>query len=174
MEYNYLPLFITEEVFIVQDNEQAAAEPSAPPTVKDIAHTEQPVSVGRVAEPITPPTPKITVPKAEPIIHDLAIWCPALSAEDKNLIGKILQAIHKDIHKVHVMEGADAYTTNYKTLICFGFQKELSARAGTDIVPYTPLERSGKKVLVAVAPAKLHGDATQKKRLWEALQKMFL
>ena len=174
MEHNYLPLFITEEVYILKEDSVTEEKPQEVVQEQPIAKSEEPTST-KVEEPAVTPTPKITIPKKEtPVMHEMAIWCPPLSPEDKDLLTKILKAIKKDINQANIMEGIEAYSPYHKNLLCFGYQDELIAKAGSAIEMYTPTQFSGKKVLTSVAPGELHSDPAQKKRLWEALQKMFL
>lgn len=174
-EDNYLRYFITEDIFIVKnDNNEpevqdpADEKPSAPAQ-------EAPVLQQKVEEPappvVTPTTPK---PEAPASIHELAIWTPPLTSTDRELLVKILGAIKKDFNKAHLMEGINSYSPHYKTLLCFGYDKELELKLGTNLALYVPTDHASQQILCSVSPADLQADATQKKHLWEALQKMFL
>ena len=176
MEHNYLPLFITEEVYLIKGDSIPTEEPQEVIQEQPVSKKETPPAAPtKVEEPSVVPTPKISIPKKEtPVMHEMAIWCPPLSPADKDLLTKILQAIKKDINQANIMEGLEAYSPYHKNLLCFGYQNELNAKAGTSIEMYTPTQFPGKKVLTAVAPGELHSDPAQKKRLWEALQRMFL
>ena len=168
MDNDYLPLFITEDVFIVKETQQSGNAPA-----KDV---QTPASTdSKAEEPIVKPIPPAPKPKQEEQkIHELAIWTPPLTNEDKTLLTKILQAIKEDFHSAHVMEGISSYSPHYQKLLCFGYQKELELKIGQSLSLYQPSDHASQQILVSVAPSELHGDATQKKRLWEALQKMFL
>lgn len=173
MENNYLPLFITEELYLVKGDEltmKAQETPSeSTPVQEPTAQTQPKDDKPAIA------TPKITTPKKEePAPHELAIWCPPLTKEDRELLSKILLAIKKDFNKAFLMEGIASYQSNYQTLICFGYHQELEFKTGQTLSPYTPLELSGQRMLASASPSDLHGDPAQKKRLWEALQAMFL
>lgn len=172
MEHNYLPLFITEEIYLIKGDEVTTSQATSAYTA-NTPNQEPAQVVSKVEEPA--PTPKLPTPEKEPeVIHELAIWCPPLTKEDRELLSKILMAIKKDLNKAHLMEGIGSYAPHYKTLLCFGYQKELELKIGESVAPYSPTEKSGNKILVSASPSDLHGDPAQKKRLWEALQKMFL
>jgi len=169
IDEDHLPFFITEDIYIVAGDELAespkeeAAAPKPEPA-KPLVNEPPKVYNPPVAE-----TPKVT-----PKIHELAIWTPPLTAADKELLVKILAAIKKDFNAAHLMQGINTYEPHYKTLLCFGYQKELELKIGKSVLFYDPTVVGEKKILISVAPADLHADASQKKRLWEALQKMFL
>ena len=168
MDDNYLPLFITEPIYLVDEPNSSAPEVQSSVETKD-----NPAS--KVEEPAPQPIVSIPKPKPEePKTHELAIWTPPLTSQDKELLIKILQAIKKDFHTAHVMEGIASYSPHYKNLLCFGYGKELELKVGEQISLYEPTNHASQQILTSVSPADLQGDPTQKKRLWEALQKMFL
>jgi hypothetical protein len=167
IDEDHLPFFITEDIYIVAEDEVATDAGTTE------AIQEQPKSTAPEPQPKQqPPVPEI--PKVTPKIHELAIWSPPLTAQDKDLLVKILAAIKKDFNAAHLMQGINAYEPHFKTLLCFGYQKELEMKTGKSVLMYDPTTISEKQILVSVAPADLHNDPAQKKRLWEALQKMFL
>jgi len=164
IEDEYLPYFITEDIYLVAgDHPQPTANP------EEATVTEPKVAAEVKPEPVAP-----EIPKVAPKIHELAIWTPPLTAPDKELLVKILAAIKEDFSKAHLMQGINAYEPHYKKLLCFGYQKELELKLGSSASLYQPTEIYGRKVLVSVAPADLQINQKQKALLWEALQKMFL
>ncbi len=168
MDDNYLPLFITEPIYIVD-------EPTVSATDEKTALESEDHSVSKVEEPAPQPMVSVPEPKQEePKTHELAIWTPPLTSQDKELLIKILQAIKKDFHTAHIMEEIASYSPHYKNLLCFGYGKELELKVGQQIPLFEPTHHASQHILTSVAPADLHGDPAQKKRLWEALQKMFL
>ena len=165
MEDQYLPFFITEDLYLLDEIIPEAVKETPPaPVVEEKAEKKQETSV--VEEPpaaIAPPT-----------VHELAIWSPPLTAEDKELLVKILAAIKEDFKKAKLMEGINAYEPHYHKLLCFGYQKELELKLGASVPFYEPTKVSDRQILVSVAPAELHTDKNEKGRLWTALQEMFL
>lgn len=166
-EDQHLPLFITEPIYLVDEGE-SEAQPA-----KDVAAPEVPKANEEPSEKKTV-TPTPTIPKITPKTHELAIWTPPLTSADKELLVKILLAIKKDFNAAHLMEGINSYDPHYKDLLCFGYHKELELKIGSSIAPFEPVTLKSQRVLVSVSPADLATDPAQKKRLWEALQKMFL
>lgn len=165
IDEDHLPYFITEDIYLVKETSNEPAEKPSNSTANPSVVNEPVEPV--VAAPTSPPAP-------EPAIHELAIWSPPLTAADKELLVKILAAIKKDFHQAYLMQGINAYEPHYKKLLCFGYQKELYLKLSKSVSFYEPTEISGREILVSVSPAELHSDPAQKKRLWEALQQMFL
>lgn len=163
MEDQYLPFFITEDVFILNEpNESASASGII---TEKTARKETKTEV--VEEPSAiPPTPLE--------IHELAIWTPPLTKADRELLTNILKAIKKDFSTIFLMEGINSYQPNYHQLLCFGYHQELELKLGSRIDMYQPVTAANQKVLASVAPENLQTDKNQKALLWEALQKMFL
>ncbi|RED95612.1 hypothetical protein [Marinoscillum furvescens] len=171
-EDQHLPLFITEPIYLVDEGAHTEEQsPAATPPSKNEEPAKAPVPATPKEDKATP-TP--TIPKIAPKTHELAIWTPPLTSTDKELLVKILLAIKKDFNAAHLMEGINSYDPHYKQLLCFGYHKELELKLGESIATYTPVETKGHRILVSVSPADLAADPAQKKRLWEALQKMFL
>ncbi len=167
IDEDHLPFFITEEIYLVNETEtleEDKQEQNEPEAEAAVAKEPEPTYASPVTEQPT------EIPKT----HELAIWSPPLTAQDKELLVKILAAIKKDFNAAHLMQGINGYEPHFKTLLCFGYQKELEMKIGKSVLMYDPTEIADKDILVSVAPADLHGDPAQKKRLWEALQKMFL
>lgn len=172
IEEDYLPFFIKEDIFIMNE---AGLVTETPPAAKPVSSPESMVKEPAV-EKSTPPvtTPKINVPAptAQPL-HQLAIWTPPLMKPDRELLVKILAAVKEDFNSAFVMEGIGSYSGNYKRLLCFGYQKELELKIGKKAELYAPVRIDNKEILVSAAPTDLHTDAAQKKRLWEALKVMY-
>ncbi|MEQ9307023.1 MAG: hypothetical protein RJQ14_24125 [Marinoscillum sp.] len=174
IEDDFLPFFINEDIFIVDDGtstislEKPKNETTQPPTpIKETSQVKEPDEAI-----VTPTIPKPTPSPAT--THELAIWTPPLTSDDRDLLVKILAAIKKDFAKAHLMEGINSYSVHYKKLLCFGYDKELELKLGQSLERYAPTLHASQQVLCSVSPAELHADPSQKKRLWEALQKMFL
>lgn len=157
---SYLTFFITEDLYLVKEPVLEKSAPAAP------------VAVSKPAAPAIPVIAAPAPPAAT--VHDLAIWAPALSPADRELLTNILKAIKKDFSKAFLMEGTDSYKPHYRDLICFGYARELSSKLGSAVSVYQPVKLSEKRILLSVTPAELHADKKQKALLWEALQKMFL
>ncbi|WP_421889531.1 hypothetical protein [Marinoscillum sp.] len=164
MEDQYLPFFITEDLYLLDEiiPESVKETPTAPVVEEEVETHEESV----VEEP-----PATIAP---PIVHELAIWSPPLTAQDKELLVKILAAINEDFKKAKLMEGINAYEPHYQKLLCFGYQKELELKLGTTVEFYQPTKVADRQILVSAAPADLHTDKNEKGRLWTALQEMFL
>jgi hypothetical protein len=162
IEDQFLPYFITEEIYMVseriQQDKQVSDENSA---------VNEP-------DPQIQKDAKDSIELPEERVHELAIWTPPLTTQDKAFIGKILNAIHKNMESAFVMEGVDSYKPQFKTLLCFGYQKELELKAGKSVSLYNPVTIDHRTFLTAVSPAELAADTKQKALLWEALQKVFL
>jgi|GEM_PF-1827603 len=174
MEDEYLPFFITEDLYLLDEIIPESVKETPPaPVVEEKVETPAAVVEEKVETPATvveePPT--AIVP---PTVHDLAIWSPPLTAQDKELLVKILAAINEDFEMANLMEGINAYEPHYHKLLCFGYQKELELKLGTAVASYQPTKVSDRQILVSAAPADLHADKNEKGRLWTALQEMFL
>ncbi|MEQ8470803.1 MAG: hypothetical protein RIC35_06435 [Marinoscillum sp.] len=173
IEDSYLPFFITEELYIVEQGD--SVQTTQPASIQSTSIAEDPVPQKAEEPKETLSTPSIPISKpTPPKVHELAIWTPPLTSNDRELLVKILGAIKKDFNQAHLMEGINNYSPHYKKLLCFGYNKELELKLGNEMTLYIPTDHASQQILCSVAPAELHSDASQKKRLWEALQKMFL
>lgn len=177
IEDQFLPYFINEPIYLI--GEQEAAEPEvtaqAPEEKAQEAAPVVPEAQAIAPSPKIPTaTPDVTTPApSAPEVHELAIWAPPLTTEDRELLVKILAAIKQDFSKAKLMEGIAAYEPHYKRLLCFGYLKELELKLGEPVAMYEPGKIAAREVLVSVAPEALHSDRNAKGRLWTALQKMF-
>ena len=157
MKDQFLHHLIHEELFLVPQQGPQIENIVEEPTAK-----EEMVSRPETSEP------------TEKVIHELAIWSPLLTQEDRQLLVNILKAIGKGLDSVHLMEGVNQYQPNFKTLLCFGYQKELELKIGQATELYQPTQQGQQLFLVAAAPESMHANKEEKGRLWSALQAMFL
>lgn len=157
----FLPYFITEEIYSVKESPTPTKTPETAPSEP-------------TAEAVIPLQTTEIAPPPEEKVHELAIWTPPLTAADKVLVSNILKAIDKDLPSAYLMEGINSYKPQFKTLLCFGYQKELELKSGKSVPLYTPVTIDQRTFLTAASPADLQEDKKQKALLWEALQKLFL
>lgn len=156
IEDQFLNLFINEPIYRLSDEPLAPARETQP---------EPPI----LKEPAPPAPPVATKTK----IHSLAIWTPPLTTQDRELLTKIMKAVHENLEECYLMEGISAYEPNYQKLICFGYQQELELKTAEKFELYKPSLAADKQILVSVAPAELHESKSEKASLWKALQEMF-
>lgn len=161
IEDQFLQHFITEDIFIVEEQNYSNRKEISSPTQ---ANEPDP-------EPISKPDSKEPNPVNK--IYDLAIWTPPLTTKDRELLINILKAIKKDFSEALLMEGIVSYQPHFKTLLCFGYQKELELKTGKQMPIYQPVELENRVFLVSALPADLHVSKNEKSRLWTALQTIF-
>ncbi|MFL5730643.1 MAG: DNA polymerase III subunit psi [Cytophagaceae bacterium] len=88
----------------------------------------------------------------------------------KELLGKILQAVGLNIEKIKIITGIEfPENIEAKNLISFNVVSEQTAEARK----YEVLETGSGKILLADSLAVLDTDVSRKKALWQALQKMY-
>lgn len=168
IEEAYLPYFITEKLYIIKEDVQKLKSEHVPVSKNESAPV---MKAPTKAEPAAPAIPKVTKPT--PKIHELAVWTPPLTVADRELVGKILTAIGKDIQSAHLMEGIMSFDTHFKDLICFGYDKELEVKLKQPIKLHEPLKVGEQRIIVTLTPETLHSDPASKKALWGALQKTY-
>lgn len=186
IDSEHLHLFITEEIFVLSDELAAAAEakPVPAPTEKEEAKAQV------VAEPTTPlkspaPSPPDVKPETEtpkihkkltpasPTMHEVGIWTPTLSPEERSLLTAILGAVQKDLNKCLLMEGESAYQPHYQTLICFGYQSMLESKAEQEFPNYKLKKVGTRQFLTSASLDVLMNSREEKTKLWNALKGLF-
>lgn len=155
IEDQYLSFFITEQLYLLKELAPVQVLAASSKVTADLSEVKEP-------EP-----EKIT-----PEVAELAVWTSQLTSSDKGLLANILKAMDRDPGSINIMEGINAYTPHYKSLLCFGYQKELELKTGQPGLLYEPYLASGKTHLISATLAELESDKAQKMLLWNALKKM--
>ena len=88
----------------------------------------------------------------------------------KELLGKILQAVGLSMEKIKLMIGID-FPSDIKAKVLISFN--VSSTEISTAEKYKILETESGKVLIADSLAVLDTDVPRKKALWEALKKMY-
>lgn len=168
IENENLKFFITEEIFILDENkvagdgEEKIATPT--PSVVKPANTDHSKS---------PTIDRIVKEKEPQPIDDLVILVLPMNNQDKELLVNLLKAIEKTETDVKLIDSFSQYNTNFKKLISFGYLNELKHQLDDSLVEFKPFEIDGKQILIAPALSALHNNVSNKKALWECLKGIF-
>lgn len=152
IEQDNLRYFITEEIYLMADSQEAELEPVEPK-----------------------PEPVVTKPKVSeaPKIHDVVVWTHELTDKDRALLSKMLEAVKLDITKVHLISQEQEYTDHFKILLSFGHTNFLAEKVEKEIILNEPIQSDGKSILVSYPISSLHDDVKKKGALWNGLKKLF-
>ena len=163
IEGNNLKYLINEEIFIIDDKNY----PSIGTTPQQVEESKPQFIKTEETRPAIQTDEKTTV-------VELAVWTAPLTADDQTLLEKMLTAVAIDFKDISLLNGSDGYNHNYRKLLCFGFQEELSKKINKDISIYEPTQVEGRNILCAPPLSVLHNNQDEKRKLWTALQKFFL
>lgn len=156
IEEEHLKLFFTEQLYILPEDRKPNAEQP---------QTDASVEAAEAA----PVTPEPVTEKAEEVVkHPVIVISEALSKDEKDLMDKILSAVHIKPNQVHHIVGMPKTSLSYDKLIIFGdFEVE---GVGND---YYDVSRTTQMSLRAKPLADVNGDREEKMRLWNALKTWF-
>lgn len=146
MDENYLPYFIDEQIFIVDERSGNSALESK----EDIQES---------------PKPEII---AEVVIIPLLVLTGPLTSEDRALFSKILGALGKNINEVTIIENPNQLLPSYEKLIIFGDHLV----DGTNQSYYSIIDNS-TSWLRSNALSEIANSKEEKTKLWKALQLWF-
>lgn len=168
IEENNLKHFIDEDIFILKEKPQPYS--ASPPEESKV---EEPVEV------IETPKPQLTsvVPAVETIeeIHDLMVLVLPMNSADKELLIKLLKAIHKSEAEIKLLDSfSDFNGKKFKRLLSFGYLNELRHQVDTSLENYKTLKKGDQEILIASPISSLHTNTSEKTQLWKSLQEMFL
>ena len=148
----HLPFFITEQLYILDDD-----QPVAPPATPEPASTPQdPVNVASEPEPEIVQTLESEVI----VIHE------PCSAEEMELLKKILSAVKVNLDQVLMIEGEPSNPLKYRRLIIFG--QITSESAGNALY-----DTGNSSWLRSANLSTLAQSQEEKMRLWNALKTWF-
>ncbi len=164
MEDRHLPLFITEEIFVIPE----AGKPLGILSAKVATQDEPQKSVE--SPPAVPSTPT-QAPKVEEKIlahYPFAVISESIDNNQKELLAKILQAVGQDLANTPLMIAPDSLDFTYDKLLVFGsfhldhFPSELYQIAGKE-----------GQVVKAKGLNSIASSTEEKTRLWTVLKQWF-
>lgn len=150
IEDAFLHHFITEDLFLIKELEQAPAE-----------EKKTPAEEGQI--PLPPAPAKIHYP--------LVILSQSLSDSERVLLGKILGAIKFDLALVPIYQSIPA-DIDFDVLISFGIN-DTSIPAIASLASFTPMQIETRTLLKSRPLTELQGNDELKKQLWSALKQIF-
>lgn len=196
---SFLKHFITEPVYVIPgENLHLAAESKQkvagqePPLVEQTATSEQTAEVVqqpvKVEEPVAEPVAKkeqkktyhykgINIKKVLIIVdqpdHEF------IGPEDEAFLSKIMTAVKLDLNDLAILNIKQNSGSTFKELLNFDATKYLVFGPDQkffekDYVQYQLIAEESNQILHCSALSTIAADASQKKLLWLALQKMFL
>lgn len=167
MEDSHLKLFLTEELFLLPDDQKQVMES---PNV-------EPASFSKDEDQATPKMEVQTsdaiseepVPLKEEVIkHALIVISESLSTDETDLMNKILMAVNIKPQQVHHIIGQPKNSLSYDKLIVFGdFDIE-----GVDSEYYN-VARTTQMSLRARPLSAVIGSREEKTKLWNSLKTWF-
>ena len=148
----HLPFFITEQLYILDDD-----QPVAPPATPEPASEPQdPVNVASEPEPEIVQTLESEVI----VIHE------PCSAEEMELLKKILSAVKVNLDQVLMIEGEPSNPLKYQRLIIFG---QITAESAGNAL----YDTSNSSWLRSANLSTLAQSQEEKMKLWNALKTWF-
>lgn len=164
MEDSHLKLFLTEELYLLPDDQLKAPEitraESTSVPVKEATTTPQP--------PVKPIEEITTEVQEEVVKHPVIVVSEALSNEEKELMNNILKAVNIKPNQIHHIVGQPQSNLSYDKLIVFGaFEIE-----GVESEYYN-VTRTTQMSLRAGPLSEVNGNREEKTRLWNSLKTWF-
>ncbi len=167
MEDVHLKLFLTEDLYLLPDDQKQVIESpkdvAAPSPVideKSTSKVETEASASRAQEP--------ALVQEEVIKYPIIVVSESLSKEEKELMDKILMAVNVKPNQVHHIVGQPQSSLSYDKLIVFGdFEIE-----GVD-GEYYNVTRTTQMSLRARPLSSVNGSREEKTKLWNSLKTWF-
>lgn len=180
---SFLKHFITEPVFVIPGEELPAAR-TEPKEGKAETVAEEAAEVYQQPEPEQKQVKELMFKGSNRRQVLVIVDQPEeefINATDEAFLSKIIGAIKLDINDIAIANFPKNDDLNKETLLKFNATKYIvfgvddSKLFKDNLPPYQIIAMdNGKQVLNCSSLAAIAGDATQKKLLWTALQKMFL
>ena len=180
---SFLKHFITELVYVVPGEEHTVTKPETREEKTETVVEEAP-PVYQQAEPAEKKIKELVFKGSNRRQVLVIVDQPGeefINAADESFLSKVIGAIKLDINDIAIANFPNNEDLNKETLLKFNATRYLvfgvddSKLFKDALPPYQIIDmENGKQVLNCSSLTAIAGDATQKKLLWTALQKMFL
>jgi DNA polymerase III psi subunit len=147
MSSDYLPYFITEELYLVKENVP-----------------NEPVGKDNVEKPDSNPSTEENDIQT-PIHHSIIVVTGSISSEDHSLLTKVLEAVKVNIGDTHLLTTAPEMHITFDKMMVFD-DNATQAR-------YEPSPTKQGDVLYSRSLSSLHSSKEEKIKLWNALKSWF-
>lgn len=169
MEDAYLKLFLTEELYLLPDDQKKIAEVSK--TEADSPVVANTKSVIQSKDPLeeSPASPPPQVPVKEEVIkYPVIVISETLNKEEKDLMNNILKAVNIKPSQIHHIVGQPQTSISYDKLIVFGeFEIEGVESEYYNVARTTQMSLRAKPLSI------VNGSREEKTKLWNSLKTWF-
>jgi DNA polymerase III psi subunit len=171
--------FISEDIFVLNDEEQEMATPVGvnpvieTPTIPPVEEVQKTAPVIPETHVVEEPVPVIEKPTAAQV-HELIVLVLPMNAQDKELLQNLLKAIKKTEADIKLINSYADFKGNCKKLLSFGYLNELKHQIDDSLEPYKVIKNQDKEMLISTPLSALHNNKPAKGALWKCLQEMFL
>ena len=150
MSSDFLPYFITEELYLVKDS-----------TI-DPPQTEKIVEQSGIAPA---PSPSTDAEKPVSIHHPLIIVSAPMNTMDHSLLSKVLRAVNHHIDEVEIVETMPTAKVTFDKMLVF--------LPASNQPLYQPYQTDQGEQLHAAPLSTFHDNQQEKLKLWNALKSWF-
>ena len=168
MEDAYLKLFLTEELYLLPNDQKKIPEvtETEPAHIAVVENNSMAETVSQ--RPVNPAPEPESVAREEIVKHPVIVVSESLSHEEKELMNNILKAVNIKPGQIHHIEGQPENSLSYDKLIVFGdFEIEGVEHA------YYNVTRTTQMSLRAKPLSEVNGNREEKTKLWNSLKTWF-